>query len=713
MNEKWPENLDRLNAVRLTDPGLYALGLHAFIESHAQGFVGSTRDMTFRDILQAWYRDHRESLLTPVIGAAAGAAAASPESDADIMAVLSSIIREHIITNRVRHSFAGLSYEEARGITWNFLRLGDYTGWSSLKEAEELRSSLETWELRESAGEDTDLSDLKTNFADLQCRSAQIIFQRPELEAKEKEILRLQKRLIDIEIASPGERAESPATGTASPSTRTEILRSIRQLRSEIDSSDYHRYIEGLSRFSLTARTRRDFEKHLVRLTPEQYEALSDFSTDTPEDMLITGSAGTGKTLVLLEALARTLKSRTPELHLGQPTKTTLVTFTKTLVKYDRYLASLMAPGTLQEADLESSETFFWKKLKVKEPKHIVDYQLIRNMMAEVNDSGVLSDAELWIEIEEFLFGLNIHKEEYLDAAVPRKGLKTPLNLKERERVWAIREKLAEYMEKKGHYSKHYARLRLLHWLEEDPGSLVTHENLFVDESQDMFAVELMCLKKLAGRAVIMAGDTGQSIYGFINPYRRAKMELGQKQIRVLKTNHRNTIPIHNLAEDFRRRGLDVGEDPGPESYPFREGPDPEIHQMEDPEALADLLAAKARMYISDLGYDPEAVGILCSRTSHLELIAGKLTTAGLASAVVKAGDFEFSRRGVVRLSTLHSSKGLDFPVVLMYLPEMPPAKEIDPPYQDRLYRNLQYVAMTRGMDVVEIFGSGSVGIGG
>ena len=69
----------------------------------------------------------------------------------------------------------------------------------------------------------------------------------------------------------------------------------------------------------------------------------------------------------------------------------------------------------------------------------------------------------------------------------------------------------------------------------------------------------------------------------------------------------------------------------------------------------------------------------------------------------MKAGDFEFSRREVARLSTLHSSKGLDFPVVLMYLPEMPPVKEIDPPYQDRLYRNLQYVAMTRGMDVVGI----------
>ena len=705
MNDNWPVNLNRLNAVRLTDPGLYALGLHAFIENQAAQAVGSTRDMNFQDILQTWYRDHRDSIDSLGTGSAA-----------DFMAVLSAIIREHVITNTVRHSFASLSFEEARGITWNFLRLGDYTGWAALKEAGELRSSLETWELRESAAEDTELADLKTNFADLQSRSADIITQHPALDAKEKEILRLRKRLIDLEIASPdngGQPTQEAGTSgeTRFTSTRTEVLRSIRQLRAEIDSSDYHRYIDGLSRFSLTARTRRDYEKHLVRLTPEQYEALADFSTDTPEDMLITGSAGTGKTLVLLEALARTLKSRTPELHLGQPTKTTLVTFTRTLVKYDRYLAELMTPGTLQEADLESSETFFWKKLKEKEPKHTVDYQLIRNLMSEVNDSGLLSDAELWIEIEEFLFGLNISKDEYLDAAVPRNGLKTPLNLKEREQVWAIREKLAEYMEAEGRYSKHYARVRLLHWLESDPGALVTHENLFVDESQDMFAVELMCLKKLAGRSLIMAGDTGQSIYGFINPYRRANLELDQKQIRVLKTNHRNTIPIHNLAENYRRRGLRVGENPGPESYPFREGPDPEIHQMGNPDALADLLAAKARMYISDLGYDPEAVGILCSRTAHLVLIAEKLSAIGLASAVVKAGDFEFSRRGVLRLSTLHSSKGLDFPVVLMYLPEMPPVKEIDPPYQDRLYRNLQYVAMTRGMDVVEIFRSDSVGI--
>ncbi len=698
VKHNWPQSLSRLEAIRQSDPGLFAVALHAFIEGEAGRALESTRDMNFREIIQAWWRNHRNDIAPKL----------PEDKEDDLWSVLIAIAAEHRLTNPVRHRFARLAPEEARGVTWNFLRLGDYAGWSALPEAKPLRSSLESWDERISAGEDTHLADLKINFADLQSRSAELLSQRPGIEAKEWEILTLKRRLLDIE-AAPGSGL-TPTEPASQTDPAAAFLSDIRRLRAEIDSSAYRRYIDSLSRFSLTARTRRDFEKHLVRLTPEQHEALADFSTDS--DMLITGGAGTGKTLVLLEALSRTLKKRSPELDMGQPTKTTLVTFTKTLVKYDRYLAGLMAPGTVYEADLESSETFFWKKLCLKEPKHVVDYQLLRDMMAEVNLTGVLSNAELWIEIEEFLFGLNVSQEEYLEAAVPRRGLKTPLNLKEREAVWSIREEIEEQMLLKGRYSKHYARLRLLHWLSEDDSGLRTHEHLFVDESQDMSAVELMCLKELAGRSLIMAGDTGQSIYGFINPYRRANLELSQKQIRLLKTNHRNTIPIHKLAESWRRGGLTPGESPGPESYPFREGPDPEIHQMDNPEALADLLTAKVRMYISDLGYDPEALGILCARSSHLEMMSEKLSSAGFDSALVKAGDFDFARRGVVRLSTLHSSKGLDFPVVLMYLPELPPAREIDPPYQDRLYRNLQYVAITRGMDAVEIFTNRAVGSG-
>jgi superfamily I DNA/RNA helicase len=58
----------------------------------------------------------------------------------------------------------------------------------------------------------------------------------------------------------------------------------------------------------------------------------------------------------------------------------------------------------------------------------------------------------------------------------------------------------------------------------------------------------------------------------------------------------------------------------------------------------------------------------------------------------------------MVRVSTVHSSKGLDFPVVLLYLPSLPIAGEYDEKAADSLARNLIYVAMTRAMDNLNVF---------
>ena len=75
--------------------------------------------------------------------------------------------------------------------------------------------------------------------------------------------------------------------------------------------------------------------------------------------------------------------------------------------------------------------------------------------------------------------------------------------------------------------------------------------------------------------------------------------------------------------DSIRRRTLAAGEDSGPQSYLFREGADPEMHQGDNPDALADLLAAKARMYVANLGYESESIGILCSRTTQLAMSRG------------------------------------------------------------------------------------------
>jgi superfamily I DNA/RNA helicase len=49
-----------------------------------------------------------------------------------------------------------------------------------------------------------------------------------------------------------------------------------------------------------------------------------------------------------------------------------------------------------------------------------------------------------------------------------------------------------------------------------------------------------------------------------------------------------------------------------------------------------------------------------------------------------------------VRLCTLHSSKGLDFPAVLLFLPSMPTGGSYDEKASESLARNLIYMAILR-----------------
>jgi hypothetical protein len=58
--------------------------------------------------------------------------------------------------------------------------------------------------------------------------------------------------------------------------------------------------------------------------------------------------------------------------------------------------------------------------------------------------------------------------------------------------------------------------------------------------------------------------------------------------------------------------------------------------------------------------------------------------------------EFSFRPAGRIRISTLHSSKGLDFPVVLLYLPCLHRRKAYDEQQTERLLRNLVCVGITR-----------------
>jgi len=64
---------------------------------------------------------------------------------------------------------------------------------------------------------------------------------------------------------------------------------------------DLERYLRYLGRLSIYTRTRMDYEQSISQLTPEQEQIVA--SVNPQKSLLIRGGAGTGKSLVLIEAL--------------------------------------------------------------------------------------------------------------------------------------------------------------------------------------------------------------------------------------------------------------------------------------------------------------------------------------------------------------------------------------------------------------------------
>jgi superfamily I DNA/RNA helicase len=210
-------------------------------------------------------------------------------------------------------------------------------------------------------------------------------------------------------------------------------------------------------------------------------------------------------------------------------------------------------------------------------------------------------------------------------------------------------------------------------------------------------------MKELTRGAVVMAGDNGQSLYNFQSPFERAGMNM-RGNTRILKTNFRNTRQIHQFAEAFRAAGAEKIEAAGSEPFAFREGPLPEVYSADSADALLTMLGKEVSLYIDDLGYDPENICILVPRNREIAPVIEAVGRIGCECCSITAEDFNFSDSGRIRVSTLHSSKGLDFPVIILYLPYLHRRKHFDEAEEELMLRNLVYVGITRAMDNALLF---------
>ena len=698
--------LDRLTRLMGTDEGFYILALHAFVEYFLRYEKRYGEGPTFPEL--TWM--FREELLHD-----------HGEEFVDGLYCLGRLGKQHLLTNRVRHAFERMDAEEAAAATHLFATFCRLAGLDSFQQVRLLEKSLAIWSTRSSALESAAvIRGMQEEIRRLQERSRGMLEQRREYEELKEKLEQAQRRLADsdrdMRQAREAEQHRKERLDALRRERNTLIQERDGLLARMEGYQELERYLRYLGRLSIYTRTRMDYEQSISQLTPEQEQIVS--SLNPARGILIRGGAGTGKSLVLIECLRRYLSQK--QLPLGEQASVVLVTFTRALAGYSRYIAAIKAMRLPPEI-ISTVDGLFFRKLQRICPEAKYDFELLEAWVTAERTPAFFSPEELASELENFLFAEGITEKEYLQEIVPRTGMRRRLSAQQRQVVWQIRQRMAAEMEESRTYTKNYGRLKVLEYLQSHPEDrgIRDIDVLFLDEVQDLNPVALRALRELTRGAMIMAGDGEQSIYSCRSPFRRSGISL-RGATRILKTNFRNTIQVYGLADRFRRRSLaaaaseapaDAGADEATDApaeaarpFPFREGPPPELYTARSVEELQLLLLEKIRVFLEELGYDAENLCILVPRKCEIEPLRRVLEKAGLELEAIREEQFSFRSTGKLRVSTLHSSKGLDFPVVLLYLPYLPWRQAYDDAQTERLLRNLLYVGITRAMDNVNAF---------
>jgi len=672
--------LERLVSLAGTDPGFYVLALHSFVEGYCNTLSHNfSVTAKFNEVIDLLL-NHLEKK-----GALTG----------EDRKALIRIAKEHESTNRVRHQFISLTKEEAQAATHNFLC---FCRAFSINErgVETLKATLNMWDSKKTPLEMVnELHKLRTAI-DTYKEAAHSAWSRlkeyQELEKKLQEavqqVQRYEKELSQLrETASYREQRVDELRKRLQDS----ILERNKLLEQTQRYQDIERYLQYLERFTVYTRTRSDYERSVLKLSHEQEEAVSLIKTRG--DYIIKGKAGTGKTLVLLHALARTGNETALSGH------TIFLTYTNTLVKYSTYLSHILSKHQNQP-QIVTADSFLLKMMGLSYPGIKVDFSLPRKIIKDFNTTGFLSDEELSIEIDDFLWGNRVNYKEYIELSIPRKGMKQPLSRAQRQTVWKIKESIEKFCISHKTVSRNHGINLLLDMQDVGKGlEPNTPDRIFIDEAQDLPLAFLQLLKRLSRNGIILALDQEQSIYTIGAPYQRMGLEI-TGHVRTLTTNYRNTTQIKMFAEAFRNQGV---------TKPYttassREGPFPEIVQGENTEALLSALIDYIRLMAERVGYDLENIVILCPTNQWIEKVHNHLCNEKVPSINVREEGFDFEQPGALRLCTLHSSKGIEFPVVLLFLPSLPPVESYDPKQVYSLQKNLLYVACTRAMDFLAIF---------
>ncbi len=456
----------------------------------------------------------------------------------------------------------------------------------------------------------------------------------------------------------------------------------------------------------------------LLKLDPEQ-EKYVRWALEAKGPTLVKGGPGTGKSTVAMYR-ARSLVESLRRSGIERP-RILFTTYTNALVSFSEQLLRRLLGDDRGCVAVRTADSLAMRIVASVDGKpEIADAPALRDALGEALKMATFEGNDLKKRVQawalerlspEFLLEeisdvIEAREISTLEAylAAPRAGRRIGLKATRRTAVWRAYEAFASVLAGRGLVTWQGMRQRAAQ-IVRSGGWDERFDGVLVDEAQDLDPTVLRLLVSLcrSPNRLFVAADANQSIYG--SGFRWTDVHEALRftgRTGVLRRNHRSTREIGEAARSYLREG--GLEDPEDGQDYAETGPKPAVRAVVDPRDEAALLARFLKGAAKEFRLGVGASAVLVPSQGVGRKVAAGLASAGLEAAYMTGKDLDLGR-GVVKVVTLKSAKGLEFPIVAVAgfsygrIPGIPKGVG-GAELEEALLRERRtiYVAMTRAM---------------
>lgn len=402
------------------------------------------------------------------------------------------------------------------------------------------------------------------------------------------------------------------------------------------------------------------WDKWTIFLHPEQREWVE---RDYAGPARVSGSAGTGKTIVALHRAAHLARA-------NPDARVLLTTLTDSLANALRTRIRRLVsnePRLAERIDVHSLDAIGLRLYKSHVgPAKLADRPMIAGLLTEASAAvpgHKFSRAFLMAEWDHLVDAWQLGTwESYRD--VPRLGRKTRLSESQRTVLWSIFERAQQGLASRGLITTAALFTTLSGKIAE--GKNPPFDFVVVDEAQDLGVANLRFLAAMgAGRpnALFFAGDVGQRIFQQPFSWKALGVDIRGRS-RTLRVNYRTSHQIRSQAD--RLLGPDVTDADGiaekrDDTVSVFDGPPPLVlklaSQEEESKAVGEWLAQCV-----ESGIPPHEVGVFVRSANELDRAVAAASRSGITHKVLD--NHVETAVGHLSLGTMHLAKGLEFRAV-------------------------------------------------